>query len=840
MINGNMTRDITVYLKSGIYRLRRPLKLGPEDSGTGGHTVVWRGMPGASAVISGARRILGWRLSDPPKGIWEAPVPRGVRTRQIYVNGMRATLASGVLPVALHRIWIGYIASSPVLATWRNPSSIDFVYSSQLGDNVEPRCPIGSIQGDLITMAQPCWSNSNIRQENLVGFSILTYPTYVENAYELLDRPGQFYLDGSAHKLYYIPRKGEDMRTADVEVPALQTLVAGRGWASAPIHNITFANLQFSYATWLQPGTPTGFSEIQSGYTITGAHGYATQGLCKLVPHGTCPYGVWTKEPGNVQFAFDRSLTFVDDRFVHLGAAGLNLDDGSQSATVAGSVFTDISGNGIEIGSVDRPRAKPPSQTRNVRVFDNHLYGLPVEYHGGAAILVGYAADSTISHNQIDHTPYIPISMGWGGWPDKVMQPSVPNFSHDNVVSDNLIYDFMQVLSDGGGVYTQGITGRSMRDGEKVIGNVIHDQLDWGAGVKSDDGATFITYADNVLYNNFYDWAGVHYDYRGNAGGTGTPNPCHLPTILRNVSGSPGCWFDPELIEDNWWQQGEPGFSLTGLTERGNTIITGPQQAPNAIVANAGIEPAFRSILKWRPSGESAPNAPERVSTLYAFDGRAYVTWHPSYAQGNAPVISYSINVCAVSASSIGGDCRRPALPPVTVPAGKLDRLGYAVVWGLKDGRSYTVTVTADSSNGAGTPSIPSPVITPSSQRPNFPDRPRHLGIWLGHDVVTLTWYRPANVPDVRGLSLRKGHGSRGPSRSGNGPALVLRYIVTSSTGRRYDVTSHMELISTNEGGRVLTVIGGLIAGHRYRFSIAAVTPAGIGPAALTPWFTPA
>ena len=32
-------------------------------------------------------------------------------------------------------------------------------------------------------------------------------PTYVENAYELLDKLGQFYLDETAHVLYYIPSR---------------------------------------------------------------------------------------------------------------------------------------------------------------------------------------------------------------------------------------------------------------------------------------------------------------------------------------------------------------------------------------------------------------------------------------------------------------------------------------------------------------------------------------------------------------------------------------------------------------------------------------------------------
>ena len=181
-------------------------------------------------------------------------------------------------------------------------------------------------------------------------------------------------------------------------------------------------------------------------------------------------------------------------------------------------MFTDISGNGIEIGNVDRPEAKGAFQTVGLTVTDNHLYDLPVEYHGGVAIIAGYVADSTISHNQIDHTSYVAISVGWGGWLDKAHYPPVPNYSHQNIISGNLIFDCMQDLADGGAIYTQGITGRSMTTGERVAGNVIHDQLNWGAALHTDNGATYVRLVGNVLYDNTYDWLSNHSDYRHHPG----------------------------------------------------------------------------------------------------------------------------------------------------------------------------------------------------------------------------------------------------------------------------------------------------------------------------------
>lgn len=816
--NRTMTQDITVYLEQGTYRLSHAWRLTPRDSGRNGHDVVWTAPSGETSVISGAKRISNWTLSDPSKNIWSAPVPPSLRTRQIYVNGMRASLAAGPSPVKLKRIWKGYVATSPLMAHWRNPTNIDFVYRGQLGYYAEPICPVGSIAGKTITMAQPCWNNSNHRSSNLVAWNGITLgiPTYVENAYELLDQPGEFYLDQSTHQLYYIPRKGQHMSTADVEAPVLETLVLGGGTGSAPIHNITFANLQFSYATWMQPSSRNGFSEQQAGYMISGAHGAATEGLCTLVPHGTCPYGAWTKEPGNIQFSFDRHISFVNDRFVHLGAAGLNLDNGSQDDSVRECVFTDISGNGLELGNVNMPEGTGASQTINDTVINNHLYGLPAEYHGGVAVLAGYVANTTISHNQIDHTPWVPISIGWGGWLDKLRLPPVPNFSHDNVVSSNRIFDFMEVMKDGGGIYTQGIQGSSLKSGLKVTGNVVHDQLDWGAALKSDDGATYLTYSGNVLYNDTYDWANPEYDYRSDPG-----KPSHS--------------YNPQVIEANWWQQGYPDYFNKGIRFARNMIISGASQVPAGVLTNAGIQKRFSALLSWRPAGRTVPTSPQVVSTLYAYDGTAYVTWHPSYAAGNSRVTSYTLHACRLGISSNLGECALGVIDRVTVSASDFERLGYAAIGGLTDGQSYGVTVTANSATGSSIPSLPT-LVSPVGHPPNRPDRPTHLYAQTGQGNVTLLWYRPKNDGSVHVLVASGARRRQGALAANIEHAFVLRYLITSSTGAKYPLNGQEQLIATNTGSRVLKVIGGLVRGHRYRFSVSAVGPTGSGPAARTGW----
>ncbi len=588
-LDGSMTGDLVVSLANGTYRLSQPLTLDARDSGTNGHRVIWTAASGARPVISGGIPITGWHKGS--GNLWSAPAPAGLRTRQLYVNGVRATRASGPLPTKITSTTSkGYTTGDATMDNWRNPKDIEFVYTAGLGGWTEPRCPVSAIAPTAITMAQPCWANTNFRLArttsqawNLVGRPKLhTLPTLVENAFELLDAPGEWYLDRTAGVVYYLPRTGEDLTTAKVTAPVLETLVSGRGSASAPIHDITFSGLQFSYATWLRPAGGDGLSEVQATVSLTGTGAGNTQGLCTNVDGGTCPYGAWTVTPGNVSFSYARNLQFLGDGFVHLGATGLDLGNGTQNTTVKGSVFTDISGNGIQLGGLNLPTASSANRTSRNTIADNHLFGLPVEFHGGVAIDVGYAERTTIAHNQLNALAYTGVSIGWGGWMDKIQKPAQANFSNLNRITNNLIFDHMLVLNDGGGIYVNGIQGGDLAHGLTIAGNVIHDEKGQAnsKGIYTDNGATNVTISGNALYHNPIDWTRRHVDYRPNA-------TTH---------------YDPYLIDGNYWMRVPPETTGDGVTISNNHAITDPGQIPASITGNAGLESAYRSILDWRPA----------------------------------------------------------------------------------------------------------------------------------------------------------------------------------------------------------------------------------------------
>jgi hypothetical protein len=792
-----MSTDVFVWVGGGTYRLTEPLVLSEADSGTGGHDVIYASMSSERPVISGGGAVTGWKQVDAAKNLWSAPAPASLaNTRQLYVNGVRAYRTRGRLPVKLTETATGYTASSDVMASWRNVSDIEFVYtggnaiwserSEGLGAWTEPRCPVAKIEGTTITMAQPGWDNSTKRvmlppsipfrrPANLVGpSSVGREPASVENAYELLGTPGQWYFDRSAATIYYVPRPGEDLATADVEAPALETLVSGDGTDGHPVHNVVFKGLQFSYATWLFPSSPEGFPEIQANYLVTGPTGYATQGLCDLATNGACPFGAWTRSHGNVTFSFDNHVRFLGDAFVHLGGAGLELGTGTQSDSVEGCVFTDISANGIELGGVDLPEASDTQVTRDNRIVNNHIYNVAAEFHGGIGIDVGYTQRTLIQHNQIDHQPYSGISMGWGGWLDKIRRAGVANNSCDAVVANNLIFDHMLLLADGGGIYTQGLTGPSLAEGEKLTGNVIHDQYGSGHGIYTDNGCNNVTARSNVIFHTDHDnWGGRHHDY---------------------YPGEENKGSDAFDFENNYWQQGDPDSSAQNVTLKNNQIIASLDQAPAAYVENAGLEAMYQNLLSQTFCSPAAPEPPSRVAA-YAASGRSWVTWNPAAFDGGAPVDSYTVTASTGGQASISADDFRAK--------------AFVEVDNLPASGDLTFTVTAHNANGTSSPSLPSNPVT------------MHTGT-----------INPPSAPGAAFARVVDGRASihfQAPDNDGGAP--VTSYLVTINPGgRQVSFTGRQILVL---GGRHATfsVVDGLDASVTNTFELSAVNQAGPGPA---------
>lgn len=493
--------DITIHLGSGTYYLYEPLRLRPEDSGLT--------IEGADAVISGGIRVTGWKRQG---RLFVADVPdvngRPIDFRQLWINGEKAVRARDVSDFEqMHRIRT-YDKKKHVL--WVPKKAVEKILTAPYAEMVlhEMWCTSNlriksiTVQGDsaAVRFHQP---EARIQFEHpwpspMTPNTGHPSPFYLTNAKQLLDEPGEWYHDIREHKVYYMPRKGETVKTAIV--PVLETLVEFIGTAEHPVRNVTMKGISFQHTTWMRP-SEKGHVPLQAGMYLTEAYKLRPQ-IDRPNNHKLDNQGWLGRAAASVELRYAEGCSFDGCRFEHLGGSGLDYVTGCRRGTTKDCTFTDIAMNGFVCGSfstegLETHRPYQPTDFREVctgqHVADCEFYNISNEDWGCVAIAAGYVSGITIEHNTIHDVSYTGISLGWGWNRDLICMK-------DNRVHANLIYNYAQHMYDCAGIYTLGnqpgtlISENVVRDIAKP--SYVHDPNHWFY-LYTDEGSSNITMKDN-------------------------------------------------------------------------------------------------------------------------------------------------------------------------------------------------------------------------------------------------------------------------------------------------------------------------------------------------------
>ena len=161
------------------------------------------------------------------------------RFRQLFVNGARRPRTrlprQGEYRIESLPGYTGDFLRSPtkqfvyapgnIVPAWRNLRDVEIVGITRWLDN---RLPIESVNAQTRTVTFDRPSLFALLSGNKPG------PYWVENVFEALDTPGQWYLDRPSGLLYYLPRPGEEMGSAEIIAPRLPQVVRVVGRAGRP------------------------------------------------------------------------------------------------------------------------------------------------------------------------------------------------------------------------------------------------------------------------------------------------------------------------------------------------------------------------------------------------------------------------------------------------------------------------------------------------------------------------------------------------------------------------------------------------------------------------------
>ena len=505
-----------IILSGGCYHEYEAWKLSGSD-------ITIRNADGERPVISGGVRVNGWKPAGDANlpGLMRAPLPDKVAyARNFYVNGRRAVRAQGKKTanvgwqliddpdMRLHRlteefvsmrskkrVYEGYITTNTDMLNWRNPSDIEFVYDAGWTHCIVPVDGITPEGGKaFIKMREPCFRACLTKEGVQIGG-----PNYIENAYELLGEPGQWYIDRAGKSIYYLPLENENVNDSVCIIPVTESFIDIGGTREVPAKNITIRGLTFAYSSWLAP-SEKGYCDLQANLFIDGVTG-------SLEYVHKAASAVSLKWCGNVRIE--------ECYFKNVGANAVDVDKGVSHAVIDSCKFENVSGSGIQIGRFNEEDAHPGDVreiVRNITVCDNYLTDTGAEYTGALSILAGYVQDLDIAHNEISHTSYSGISLGWGWgiyepdrdstyagvYPQSFGMYSKPTVCMRNRIMYNHIHDVMEKMHDGAGIYTLGL-----QNGSVIKGNYIHDNAFSGErGAEAQYIKIYEDYGKSMIFDN--------------------------------------------------------------------------------------------------------------------------------------------------------------------------------------------------------------------------------------------------------------------------------------------------------------------------------------------------
>ncbi len=543
-VNKDMTGDITVYFRGGTYCIDDTITLGAEDSGTNGYKVRYMAYPGEEPVFSGGQKVTGWARDEEYPELYSAPLERSERLRQLYVNDQRAYMPSKAIQgqggYGTYTITAGEGAYA-----WEDLSKSDGVKFSPSDLPADIKNP-----SDIEVQTRTTWQTQTVAVrgvESHDGFTVALFEqpygamaqellwntaynpsktNYVYNVFEFLDEPGEFYFDRSAQKLYYMPREGEDMESAEVYAPETETLLRIEGDdLTSHARDIVIDGLTFANSDW-------------NLYEIDGSHGKtSTQASLSLTSTAAnwhySAYRSVDLTPAAVEITSADNIEFVNNTIKHTANDGLNIINDVTDSTFDGNVIYDTGATALSVGhpqhhfigdkgSAELTGYKDPSNQHSdaekydtdteglcsgLMITNNYITDAGTVFYGTHGISVYYGTELKILHNHVENTPYSGISIGWGWGYMRGADLSDTNGStspagetpnlQNNEIAYNRIINVLTALSDGGAIYTLGpMRGSSIHDNyiSGVGSNGYHNR-----GIHLDEGTRYLDIYNNVI-----------------------------------------------------------------------------------------------------------------------------------------------------------------------------------------------------------------------------------------------------------------------------------------------------------------------------------------------------
>ena len=338
LARGNPRRPVRVLLRGGTYFLDEPLVFTARDSGTASGPVTWAAYPAERVVISGGQPLTGWREDTVNgKACWSVTVPTVARGKwyctQLFVNGERRYRARlpkhgfhhfAGLPAREAKKDTGQLFHGAMSAlfnpgeirAWRHLEDIEVVVPDHWYEN-HLRVRRVDEKAHTVYFATPGRSRFS-RDETGKSARFC-----VNNVFEALTEPGEWYLERRTGKLRYIPLPHEKLNEVEIVAPRLEVLLLLAGDPRNPkgtVRHLRFEGLDFRHQEWALPATESG--ALQAAINV----------------------------PAAVRLVGAEDCAFYACQVSRVAGYGIEVMHGSHRNRIVACALYDLGGGGVKIG----------------------------------------------------------------------------------------------------------------------------------------------------------------------------------------------------------------------------------------------------------------------------------------------------------------------------------------------------------------------------------------------------------------------------------------------------------------------------------------------------------
>jgi hypothetical protein len=237
----------------------------------------------------------------------------------------------------------------------------------------------------------------------------------VENVYEELDTPREWYFNNKSSTLYYYPEIETNLNEAKIEVSHLKHLIEIKGAPKNPVSDVLIKGIRFEHTnrTFMEKYDPL----LRSDWTIYrgGAILFENAVNCELVDCQLENLG------GNAIFlsGYDRNVRIVGNHINRCGASAICVVGKPSAVRSPSFTYKEF----VEFKDLDKVEGPKSSDYPSLCLIDNNLIhnvGLVEKQIAGVEISI--AMNITVRHNSIYDVPRAGINIGDGTWGGHIIE----------------------------------------------------------------------------------------------------------------------------------------------------------------------------------------------------------------------------------------------------------------------------------------------------------------------------------------------------------------------------------------------------------------------------------